>query len=141
VADRIQKLLGEYQNVSTSHIVATGDSATVHLIAAALAAAQHAPGGGVVSAANVSVTLPKTVYVQKIGIGVTTDNAAQITFQDTAGVLIAKTKASPGLGPIVFDFGTEGVALTSTAGLDLVISGAGLGAAIAVQAYLKPDVT
>lgn len=79
------------------------------------------------------------IFVQKIEVAVTTDNAATLTFQDTAGtpIKIAGTKVSPGIGPITFDFGPDGVQLTADKGLDLKNSAAGLAASITVTAYRR----
>lgn len=84
-----------------------------------------------------------TVYVQKIVVNVITDNAATLTFQDDAGtpVVIAKTKASPGLGSIVFDFGGEGRGLTVSKTFTLKNSAAGLAADIHWEGYMKPTGT
>jgi hypothetical protein len=84
-----------------------------------------------------------TIYIQKITVGVTTDNAATQLFQDSAGtpIEVAKTKASPGLGPIDFDFGDEGFALTEGKDFQHKMSAAGLAASITVMAYMKPTGT
>lgn len=112
-----------YQTLSTNKQVAATDSGTIHLIADALVFANH------------------TLNVQKIEIAVLTDAAQTATFQDTSGVKIAVTKSSPGLGPIVFDFGPEGIAVTEAKGLDVVLSGAGLALAIHVEAYQRSSST
>lgn len=84
-----------------------------------------------------------TIYIQRIEVNVTTDNAATLTFQDSAGtpVKVAGTKASPGIGPILFDFGPEGFALTEGKEFDLKNSAAGLAAAITWTGYMKPTST
>jgi hypothetical protein len=84
-----------------------------------------------------------TIYVQRIVVHVTTDNAATQTFQDDAStvLIIAKTKASPGIGPIVFDFGAEGRALGEGKDFELANSGAGLVADITWEAYERPTGT
>ncbi len=84
-----------------------------------------------------------TVYVQRIIVNVITDNAATLTFQDDAGtpVVIAKTKASPGIGPITFDFGDEGRPLTEGKTFTLKNSAAGLAADITWEGYMKPTGT
>lgn len=81
-----------------------------------------------------------TIYVTHISVAVTTDNAATLTFQDSATtpIVIAKTKASPGIGPILFDFGEDGTPLTEAKALNLAASGAGLAARVHVEAYYKP---
>lgn len=88
---------------------------------------------------DVTKSVNHRLYIQKITVSVTTDAAQSLTFQDEAGtpVLDAKTKASPGLGPIVFDFGPQGYPLTLGKGLDMVISGAGLAATVHIEAYEK----
>lgn len=81
----------------------------------------------------------QTIYVQKIEIAVTTDNAATQIIQDTAGtpIKVAGTKASPGIGPITWDFGPDGFACTQDKGLSLTNSGAGLAYSYTVLAYQK----
>lgn len=88
-------------------------------------------------AAVVAARINHTLYVQKITVSVLTDAAQSLIFQDNAGtpVLIAKTKASPGLGPITFDFGPHGTALTQDKQLDIAISGAGLVARVHIEGY------
>lgn len=80
-----------------------------------------------------------TIFIQRIVIPITTDNAATLTFRDNAGtpVIIAVTKASPGIGPIVHDFGADGIPLTEAKGLDLAASGAGLAGRVHVSGYAK----
>ena len=84
-----------------------------------------------------------TVKVQSIAVDVVTDNAATLTFRASAGtpVKVAATKASPGIGPIVFDLGEEGFALTQGKNFELVNSAAGLAAAITWQGYMQPTGT
>lgn len=84
-----------------------------------------------------------TTFVQKIQVAVTTDAAQSLTFQDNAGtpIVLAKTKASPGLGPINFDFGPDGYPLTESKQLDIVISGAGLAASVSITAYRRATAT
>jgi len=80
-----------------------------------------------------------TIYVQEITVNVITDNAATQTFQDdaTTPVVIAKTKASPGIGPIVFDFGEEGRALTVDKDFEMKNSAAGLAADVSWRGYKR----
>lgn len=84
-----------------------------------------------------------TLYIQKITVNVITDNAATLQFKDTAGtpVVIAGTKASPGIGPILFDFGDEGRALTEAKNFTLANSAAGLAADIHWEGYERPTGT
>jgi hypothetical protein len=84
-----------------------------------------------------------TIFIQKISVNVITDNAATLTFQDdnTTPRIIAGTKASPGIGPINFDFGEEGVALTEGKDFELKNSGAGLAAEITWTGYMKQTST
>ena len=109
-----------YQDCSYDGDLLTTDSTTINAIAAK---ANH------------------TVYVRAIVVNVTTDAAQTLTFRDTAStpIVIAKTRSSPGLGPVdeSVDFGPEGKKLTEGKGLDIVISGAGLAAAIKVIAHYK----
>lgn len=79
-----------------------------------------------------------TIYIQKIMLAVTTDNAATQTFQSvTTDAKVATTKASPGLGPIEFDFGEEGYALPEGEGLEHLMSAAGMAASVTITAYQK----
>ena len=84
-----------------------------------------------------------TIFIQRISVNVITDNAATLTFKDNAStpVVIAGTKASPGIGPILYDFGDEGVGLTEGKQFDLANSAAGLAAEIHWEGYLKPTGT
>lgn len=84
-----------------------------------------------------------TLFIQTISIDVTTDNAATLTFRDTASTPIkaAATKVSPGIGPIFFDLGEEGFALTEGKDFVLANSAAGLAAAISFTCFLKPTNT
>lgn len=99
--------------------VATGDSSTKSALVAAIA--------------------NWTIYVQKITMSVITDAAQSLSVQDNANtpVVIAKNKVSPGAGPIVWDFGPHGTALTRDKQLDLAISGAGLAARVHIEGYQK----
>lgn len=95
------------------------------------------------SATIVALKTNYTIYITHISVAVTTDNAATLTFQDThsTAVLIAKTKASPGIGPILFEFGEDGTPLTANYALALTASGAGLTARVHVEGYYKPSAT
>lgn len=110
-----------FADVSTSFVLAAGDNYSVTAKAIIAAKASH------------------TIYVQRIAMGVTTDNAATQTFEDTSGtpVPIATSKASPGLVMLEWDFGPNGVALTEGKGLEMKSSAAGLAASIAITAYRK----
>lgn len=87
----------------------------------------------------IAAKLLYTIFIQQITLGVTTDNAATQQFEDTSGtpVPVAKSKASPGLGPIVWDFGPDGVALTEGKGFNLRNSGAGMAGSVTVLGYRK----
>ncbi len=80
-----------------------------------------------------------TIYVIRIAIAITTDAAQTLIFKDSAGtpVVIAALKASPGIGPYLFDFGEMGTPLTESTRLDLAISAAGLAARVHVEGYYK----
>lgn len=80
-----------------------------------------------------------TIFVTKIALAITTDAAQTLTFQDDAStpIVIAKTKSSPGIGPINFEFGEMGTPLTEAKALDLNISAAGLAGRIHVEGYFK----
>jgi hypothetical protein len=124
MADRIQKLLSSFTDVSTDTLLAVGDNLSV------------------TPRVLIANKTGWTLYVQKAAFNVTTDNAATQTLQSiTTNEVIAATEASPGLGVIMFDFGADGYALPEGEGLELANSGAGLGAAIAVQAYYRRTAT
>lgn len=91
------------------------------------------------SATLVAAKTGHTIYVTHISVAVTTDNAATLLFRDSAGtpVVIAGTKASPGIGPILFDFGDDGTALTEAKAFALLASGAGLACRIHCEGYYK----
>ena len=91
------------------------------------------------SATIIAAKTNYTIYVTSISLAVTTDNAATQTIQDTAStaVVIAKSKASPGLGPILWEFGEDGTPLTADKRLALLASGAGLAGRLHVSAYYK----
>jgi hypothetical protein len=80
-----------------------------------------------------------TIYITRIRVMVTTDNANTNTFQDTSvtPIVAAKTKASPGIGMIDFYFGPNGFALTEGKGLDHANGAAGLAGSVTVTAYQK----
>jgi hypothetical protein len=80
-----------------------------------------------------------TIFVQKITLAVTTDNAAIQTFQDSAGtpIILAATKASPGAGPITWDFGARGIALTEAKDFQHKMSAAGMAGHVSVEAYQR----
>ncbi len=84
-----------------------------------------------------------TIFIQRITVNVITDNAATLKFQDNNGTprIIAGTKVSPGIGPIVFDMGDEGAALTEGKEFQLMNSAAGLAAEIIWHGYMKPTAT
>lgn len=124
--DRIQQLLSAFQNVSVSGVVlATDDlSSTARTL--------------------IPLKVGYTIYILRITMDVTTDNAATQTFQDNAStpIKVASTKASPGLGPIPsLDFGPDGFALTESKQLDLKNSAAGLAYSYNVTAYQKRTAT
>lgn len=95
------------------------------------------------SGAGVSTRIPAkagfTLYVNSILLSVTTDNAATQQWRDSAGtpVPIAMSKASPDLGPILWDFGANGLALTPGTGLQHLMSGAGMAGAVAIVAHYR----
>ena len=113
-----------YQDVSYDHTILAADSTT-------LTACPSKAG--------------YTVFVQAIIFDVTTDNAATLSFKDTAStpVVIHATKASPGLGASVtsVDFGPEGRACTEAKDLQVVFSGAGLAGSLKILAYRKQTST
>ena len=109
-----------YQNVSTSYtFVAATDYTT--------------------ASAKIAAVANETIYIQKIVLAVTTDNAATQTFQDSAStpIIAAGSKASPGIGPIEWDFGPKGFALTEGKSFDHKMSAAGMAGSVTVTAYRR----
>lgn len=111
-----------YQDISGSTVLAAGDNLSV------------------TARSLVALKAGYTTYVQRIVVNVITDNAATLQFKDDAGtpVVIAGTKASPGIGPITFEFGPEGRAITAGKTLTLANSAAGLAADIHWEGYRQP---
>ena len=92
------------------------------------------------SATIITAKTNYTIYVTHVSLLTTTDNAATQTIQDTAStaVVIAKSKASPGIGVTLWvDFGEDGTPLTAGTGLALLASGAGLAGRLHVEGYYK----
>lgn len=120
--DRVHYNLTQYRNESISYAIATGTD--------------YSAGNGTQKIADLAGW---TLYIQRITLSVTTDAAATQTWQDNAGtpIPIATSKASPGLGPITWDFGQEGFACTEGKGLLHDMSATGLAGAIVIQAYRK----
>lgn len=119
------RLQTRYQRVSGQSVLAAGDdlSSTARSLVTAKAG--------------------YSIYIQQISVNVITDNAATQTFQDDAGtpVVIAKTKASPGIGPLLFNFGVQGRKLTEGQAFTMKNSAAGLAADVHWEGYIKPTGT
>ncbi len=118
--------LDRYTNVSVSYDFVAGTDYS---------------GGSV--ATKIAAVTGWTIYIQRILLAVTTDNAAVQTFQDSAGtpIIAAKSKISPGVGPILWDFGPEGFALTVSKGFQHLMSAAGMAGSVTVTAYMKRTAT
>lgn len=127
--------LDRYTNISGSTVLATGDnlSATARVLVGV---------NGVVPLSSANL-LAGTIYIQRIQVNIITDAAQSLTLQDDAGtpVVIAGVKASPGVGPITFDFGPEGRALTQAKEFELKNSAAGLAADITWTGYWRATAT
>lgn len=80
-----------------------------------------------------------TIFVTHISVAITTDAAQTLTFQDDTGtpIVLAKTKSSPGIGPILFEFGEMGTPCGAGQAFDLNISAAGLAGRIHAEGYYK----
>jgi hypothetical protein len=89
--------------------------------------------------AKIAAKVGHKICIISIALAVTTDNAATQTFQDNAAtpILVAKSKASPGLGPILWEFGPDGFELTEGKSFDHLMSAAGMAGAVVVTAYYK----
>lgn len=111
-----------FQDVSTVRTLLTTDTTTEHANVINPKSSAH------------------TIFIQRIIFNCTTDAAQTLTFQDGAGtpIVIGKSASSPGLGiEIVGDYGPKGKALTEGEELDIVISAAGLGGQINIEAYQR----
>lgn len=93
--------------------------------------------------AKIAAVAGHTIFIRRIQVNVTTDNAATQTFQDSAStpIIAAHIKASPGIGPITFDFGDRGFALTEGKSFDHKMSAAGQAGSVTVDAYIKRTAT
>ena len=91
------------------------------------------------ASAKIAAKTGFTIFIRKIALAVSTDNAATQTFQDSAGtpIIAAKSKASPGIGPIEWNFGARGFALTEAKSFDHLMSAAGMAGSVSVEAYYK----
>jgi hypothetical protein len=106
------------------------------------ASATHRIAAGDTTAAGVITALSAlhTIYVQRILCSIITDSNKTLTYQDSANTpfTIGGVKASPGVGgQTPLDFGSDGVPLTQGKNLNIAISGAGLAADVAIEAYQK----
>lgn len=83
-----------------------------------------------------------TAFITHFSMATTTDNAATLTLQDTAStaVVLAKTKASPGLGQQVWTWGEDGTPATVSKAVSVVASGAGLAGRCHVEGYLRQTI-
>lgn len=100
------------------------------------AATDYSGGNGTAKIAGVANF---QIVIQRILLNVTTDNAATQTFQSSdASQVIAGSKASPGIGPITFDFGEDGFVISDGLSFNHKMSGAGMAGSVTVQAYMRP---
>jgi hypothetical protein len=118
--DQERNNLQYHEDVSTSYVILAGTDYTT-------------------ATAKIAAKANFTLYLLKIAVMVTTDNAAVNTFQDSTGtpIIACVVKASPGIGPTIFDFGPNGFALTEGKSLDHKMSAAGLAASVTITAYRK----
>jgi hypothetical protein len=125
MSDQLRENLRQYENLSTSY---------------SFLAATDWSGAGVQSLFPAKVGY--TVYIVQITMAVLVDNAATQQFQDTTGtpVPVAKSKVSPGLGPIVWDFGPDGYKLPADQGFSHLMSAAGMAGAVSITAYRRKTI-
>lgn len=81
-----------------------------------------------------------TFYVQRVVLSITTAAAQVITVRDSNGtpLVIASLAASAALGPYEWNFGEDGLPLTSGKGVNIVNT-AGPAYAYIVEGYWKPN--
>jgi hypothetical protein len=86
------------------------------------------------------------LYIQKVTLSPTTYAAQTLTFQDTAGTpvklgLISVPATAPTTGgqsaQYLIDFGPRGFAMTLGKNLDIIVSAAGIGGLLHIEAYQK----
>lgn len=120
--EREGRNLDWHEDVSTSYVFETGTD-----------------WSGASVSTKIAAKTGWTLYITRILLSVTTDNAATQQWQDSAGtpIPIAKSKASPGLGPIEWNFGPNGIALTADKGLQHLMSAAGMAGAVSITAYRR----
>lgn len=86
-----------------------------------------------------------TIHIIKIAVMITTAHAATATFQDSAStpIIAAGIVTNAAVGPLNFDFGPDGFALTADKSFDHKMSAAGGAGSVTVTAYYKktPNVT
>lgn len=81
-----------------------------------------------------------TIYIQRVIVFIKTDAADSITFQDDSGtpVVVGVVTSSPGVDTRWdFDYGEQGIALTTGANFEAVFSAAGLAGTIVFYGYQK----
>ena len=122
MSDQATILLNRYQGATAKSVVAAADN---------LSAAPRT-----IAAAKTGYTL----YLVEANLSVVIDDAATQTLQDDAGtpVVYAKSKVSPGLGSIRWDFGKFGIPITAGQALKIANSAAGLGAVWSITYYYRP---
>lgn len=96
--------------------------------------------------AKIAAVTGHTIFIKRILVCVTTDNAATQTFQDSSStpIVVAHIKASPGIGALLFDFAGDdgrGFALTEGKSFDHKMSAAGQAGSVTVEAYIKRTAT
>jgi len=91
------------------------------------------------ASARIAAKAGFTIYVCKIAYMVNVVNAALQTWQDSEStpIIAASAAASAALGPILFDFGPNGFALTEGASLNHEMSATGGGGSVTITAYYK----
>ena len=79
------------------------------------------------------------IYVQNVHLDVTVSSTPTASVQDNNGtpLVIANLPTTPTLGAHDFDYGDAGIQLTPGKELDLILSAAGNGFTVSVQAYAR----
>lgn len=79
-----------------------------------------------------------TIYVVRIQLSKTTDASKVHTFQDSAGTPVPVAVGSPGLQPMLWEYGPDGFPLTEGKDFQHKMSAAGDAGTVTVTAYMRP---
>lgn len=117
--DREGRNLSRYKNVSTGY--------------AFLAATDYST-----AVSKITGKTGWTIYIIRIQLAKTTDASKVHTFQDSAGTPVPVAVGSPGLQPMLWEYGPIGFPLTEGKDFQHKMDAAGDAGAVSITAYMKP---